>query len=285
MSKIIANKYKIDSILSKGSYGIVCKGMNMKNENEYVAIKIETNSKSLKHETKILNYLYFNKIRKIPAIYWYGIHENNPCLIMTYYECSLLDYIQKKPLDMNKINGIMQKIIDILSQIHKQYVLHRDLKPANFMIKNGELFLIDFGLATFFITDQGEHVVNEPIESLVGSPKYISIRIFEGNKYSRRDDMISLGYICMMMILKDTPWEMTNLKEQDLLEKTDYNEIDIRHPKNKIRYNNRILSVFLERYCIGIGENITEYLKYVYGLEYHEKPKYEYLLELFCHLS
>jgi len=274
---IIAKKYKIESILSKGSYGIVCKGSHLRNPTDFVAIKLETNSKSLKHETKILNYLYSNKIRKIPAIYWYGNHDNNPCLIMTYYEVSLLDYIQKRELNSSKICGIMQKIVEILSQIHEQYVLHRDLKPANFMIKNGDLFLIDFGLATFFITDSGTHVQNETSESLVGSPKYMSIHLFLRNRYSRRDDMISLGYICIMMFLKDTPWE----HPMDVGE-TEYNEIDIRHPKNKIRGENRILSTFLERYCVGINENIMEYLRYVYELEYDEKPKYEYLLELFC---
>jgi len=198
---------------------------------------------------------------------------------MTYYEVSLLDYIRKMELNSSKICGIMQKMVEILSQIHGQYILHRDLKPANFMIKNGDLFLIDFGLATFFITDSGTHVPNEMSESLVGSPKYMSIHLFSGNRYSRRDDMISLGYICIMMFLKDTPWEYPmNVGE------TEYDEIDIRHPKNKKRQENRILSTFLERYCVGINENYIEYLRYVYELEYDEKPKYEYLLELFSNI-
>jgi serine/threonine protein kinase len=194
---------------------------------------------------------------------------------MTYYEVSLLDYIRKMELNSSKICGIMQKMVEILSQIHGQYVLHRDLKPANFMIKNGDLFLIDFGLATFFITESGTHVPNEISESLVGSPKYMSFHLFSGNRYSRRDDMISLGYICIMMFLKETPWEQLMSVGE-----TEYDEIDIRHPKNKIRWENRILSTFLERYCVGINENIAEYLRYVYELEYDEKPKYEYLLEL-----
>lgn len=270
----IANKYKIESILSNGSFGIVCKGFNLRSNDEIVAIKIETNSKSLKHEVKILNYLYSNKIRTIPAIYWYGNYNENPCLVMTYYECSLSKYIEKKSLDNLKINGIMYKMLEIISQIHEQFVVHRDLKPANFMIKNGELYLIDFGLATFFIMDSGGHVPNEASNTLIGSPKYISINIYDGNTYSRRDDIISLAYIYLMMVLKDTPWDSSN----EIIE-TEFQEIDIRHPKNKIRRENRILSS-LERYCLGIDESFIEYLKYVYGLEYDEKPKYYYLLEL-----
>lgn len=279
---IIANKYRIDSILSKGSFGIICKGTNLRLKDEIVAIKIETRSKSLKHEVKILNYLYTNKIRTIPAIYWYGIYNENPCLVMTYYECSLSQYIEKKSLDKEKIHGIMYKMLEIISQIHDQWVVHRDLKPANFMIKNGEIYLIDFGLATFFITDGGHHIPNDESNTLIGSPKYISIYIFLGNRYSRRDDLISLVYIYCMMVLKDTPWDSGSDINTDIdFGITEVDEININHPKNKLRYKNRNLAIFLERYCLGMDEKFIEYLKYVYGLEYDEKPKYNYLLELF----
>jgi serine/threonine protein kinase len=291
---MIANKYKLETILSKGSYGFVYKGLN-KISHENVAIKIEINAKSLQHETKILNYLYSNKIRKIPAIYWYGIFENHPCLVMTYYEYNLLDYIKKinnticstnneesKKEKILKINQIMYKMLNIIMEIHNQFVLHRDLKPANFMIKNGELYLIDFGLASFYITDNQTHIKNEQNETLIGSPKYISIHIFDGNTYSRRDDLISLGYIYLMMVLNGTPWE-DDVQHKYMLEnqgKSTYEEIHIHHPKNKIRRTNRILSNMLEKY-VGMYENITTYLKYLYELEYDEKPRYNYLSTFF----
>jgi serine/threonine protein kinase len=291
---MIANKYKLETILSKGSYGFVYKGLN-KISHENVAIKIEINAKSLQHETKILNYLYSNKIRKIPAIYWYGIFENHPCLVMTYYEYNLLDYIKKinnticstnneepKKEKILKINQIMYKMLNIIMEIHNQFVLHRDLKPANFMIKNGELYLIDFGLASFYITDNQTHIKNEQNETLIGSPKYISIHIFDGNTYSRRDDLISLGYIYLMMVLNGTPWE-DDVQQKYMLEnqgKSTYEEIHIHHPKNKIRRTNRILSNMLEKY-VGMYENITTYLKYLYELEYDEKPRYNYLSTFF----
>jgi len=288
---MIANKYKIETILSKGSYGFVYKGLN-KNNDENVAIKIEISSKSLRHETKILNYLYSNKIRKIPAIYWYGTFDNYPCLVMSYYEYNLLDYIKKihhnssdneksRLIIVSKINQIMYKMIHIIMDIHQYFVLHRDLKPANFMIKNGELYLIDFGLASFYITDDQIHIQNENTQTLIGSPKYISINIFYGNTYSRRDDLISLCYIYLMMILNDTPWE-NNVQTKYMLEyegKSEYDEINIDHPKNKIRRNNRMLFNMLE--YIENNENIITYFKYVYELKYDEKPRYTYLSNLF----
>ena len=83
------------------------------------------------------------------------------------------------------------------------------------------------------------------------------------------------------MGLQTIPWTTTCATTCIPWFESEYLEVDIRNPKNKIRRENRILSLFLERYCIGMNENIVEYLKYVYGLAYDEKPKYGYLIELF----
>jgi len=283
----IGNKYKIVSCISKGAFGYVFKGVHYAKQDEAVAIKIEKNGemKSLKHETKILNYLYMNKVRRIPAIYWYGLYNNLQCIVLTYYECSLAEYIIKKPLDFQKRNGIMVKMIDIISQIHGKYVLHRDLKPANFMIKSGELFLIDFGLATFYITEDQSHLPNEKTETILGTPKYISIRIFQGNRYSRRDDIISLGYIYISMVLNDTPWEPVDFSKLVLdPDNPTRDELNINHPKNSIRCENRILSTFLNYIPHMNGAefgSVIEFLEYSYHLEYEEYPDYDYIRNLF----
>jgi serine/threonine protein kinase len=299
---IIGNKYKIQECISEGSFGCVFKGIHIKKKNEIVAIKIEktTEMKSLKHETKILNYLYTNKIRKIPAIYWYGMCNHLQCIVLTFYECSLAEYMTNKYLDYGKINRIMTKMVDIISQIHGKYVVHRDLKPANFMVKAGELFLIDFGLATFYIDDNQTHVSNEKSETIIGTPRFMSIWILEGNRYSRRDDIISLGYIYVSMLLyvyqltsnqdnslNNTPWESIDLSNSTTFyEEYDMgiSELNINHIKNKIRHKNRILSTFL-KYIPNIPESECEYgcktishlLEYIYNLKYDELPLYDYI--------
>ena len=281
---MIGNKYQIESIISKGCYGFVYNGVNVKTR-ENVAIKIEINSKSLHHETKILNYLYTNKVRKIPAIYWYGNYNEHPCLVMTYYEMNLLDYIKiihkDSVFSLQKVNQMVSKMVNLIMEIHNHYVLHRDLKPANFMIKHDELYLIDFGFASFYIDSNNTHIQNETKEHIIGSPKYISINIFRGNVYSRRDDLISLLHIYFIMILNDSPWE-NNVNKLYMLEyggKSEHEETHIHHPKNRIRLKNRDYD-FMMNY-VGKSEIILNYLKYVYGLEFDEKPRYSYLSNLF----
>jgi serine/threonine protein kinase len=86
----------------------------------------------------------------------------------------------------------MLQSLDILETIHNSFVLHRDIKPQNFMIREGELFLIDFGLATFYIDENGEDIPNTCSQTtVIGTPKYLSINIHNGNDFSVHDDFIS----------------------------------------------------------------------------------------------
>ena len=275
MENIIANRYRIDTQLAKGCFGIVFKGSSISSK-EPVAIKLEIseNQKSLKHETKILNYLYSNKVRKIPAIYWYGQYQEYPCLIMTYYEYSLATYIKnpKKSVDTSMANKIVSTIIDILSNIHKNFIIHRDIKPENFMIKNNEIFLIDFGLATFFISDGNQHLPNKSVETIIGTPRWISINIFNGNTYSRRDDLVSLGYIFAYLVLEKTPWE-SNI--EDNLRQNENNILNINHPINIQRKNNRSIDIFKK--LLENNPIVYNYLNFVYEYSYMDTPNYDML--------
>ena len=215
----IIGKYTIEEEIGKGKFGTVYKGTKIKDQ-ERIAIKIETNQDSmkiLKHETSILNYLHRNKCEYIPTVYWFGIYETFPTLVMTYYKNSLDDYVKYKTITPKKLDHIMSMILGILEQIHKHYVIHRDIKPQNIMMKDGELYIIDFGFATFYLDENNEHMLpNEmPKEFLLGTPKYMSYYIHEGMNPSRRDDLISLGYLYINIAisftesgLNDLPWSV-----------------------------------------------------------------------------
>jgi len=273
--KIIADKYILENIISNGSFGAVFKG-KMLITNESVAIKFENpGMKSLKYETKILNYLYSNKVRVIPSIYWYGLYNTLPCLVMTYYEYSLKTYFERNTIE--KIDKIMAKLITILSTIHKEFIIHRDIKPENFMIKGGELYIIDFGLATFFIGEDSKHLPNEPRQTIIGSPRWISIHIFEGNRYSRRDDLISLGYIYCSFFLKHTPWEPDNIIFNN--DEATCDMLDIDNPINIERKERRTIDMFKK--ILTFDSKIIKYLEKVYMYEYTDKPNYNELIEIF----
>jgi serine/threonine protein kinase len=274
---MIVNKYEMGEEIKRGAFGCILKGQYVK-KREPVAIKIEYGGiQSLKHEVKIMNYLATSGVKQIPNIYWYGIHNSHPCLVFTLYESSLFDYMEKKEVTIEKMNLLMIKAIDIIEHIHRFFVLHRDIKPQNFMIKNGDIFLIDFGLATFYIDENGNHYPDKLSDTIVGTPKFVSINIHMGHRYSRRDDLISLGYMYLYMVLGQAPWF------SDSPIQTNKSLISIDHPINillKEQKDYERFSTYLQH-----SENrffqIEKYIVYTYALEYIDIPKYIPLKHMF----
>jgi hypothetical protein len=84
-----------------------------------------------------------------------------------------------------------------------------------------------------------------------------------------------------MMVLNDSPWEndVNKIYMLDYGGKSDYEETHIYHPKNKIRLKNRDYNIMMN--YVGNNETSLNYLKYVYGLAFDEKPRYSYLSNLF----
>lgn len=298
---MIINKYKIDKEIKRGAFGCILRGNYLKT-GEPVAIKIEYGEiPSLKHEVKIINYLSTSGVKQIPSIYWYGIYENNPCLIITLYECSLFDYMKHREITVEKMNILMLKTIDIIEHIHRFFVLHRDIKPANFMIKDGDIFLIDFGLSTFYLNENGEHYPNKQNNTIIGTPKFVSINIHMGHQYSRRDDLISLGYMYVYMILGDAIWfsDIYKHNNMDDINKTSKKIIDIDHPMNVLLKHNKSYDVFskyiqettpkmqtqtqtqTQTHEENPYEQINQYILYTYSLDYLDTPKYKPLKQIF----
>lgn len=255
---IIQRKYKVLKEIGKGSFSNVFKGISLKT-GDFVAIKIERVYREeeegakeqgdairiLKRETTLLNYLG-KDCRNVPKIYWFGNVGNAACLILPFYEYSLYDWSKMTSLEykLMKVEGIRKRMIQILREIHGKGVIHRDIKPHNFMVKNNELYIIDFGLAAFYIDKDGNHVPDTMSGkgSIVGTPNYISLFVHWGHTPSRRDDLISVEYICLQL-RGEMPWPDNSPLDEIIRHKT---ELLLESPS----------------------------LKEVYGIEYSQKPKY-----------
>ena len=204
---IVANKYIVKEFIGQGKFGSVCKGEKIGDVSKTVAIKFEckeTPIPLLKIETRILEYLARNGLRKwIPQVFWYGLHQEYLCTVMSYLgEMSLLN------IDILSLDFLMDwfyTAVSILEKIHLYGVIHRDLKPAHFLFHEGKWILIDFGFATFVSEEECEKKKKKR-ECIVGTPNYISISVHDGFYPGKKDDMISLGYILLEKIRGVLPW-------------------------------------------------------------------------------
>jgi serine/threonine protein kinase len=272
---VIANKYVLLEKLGMGKFGIVYKGIHKKTQ-ENVAIKMEKRGQeiaTIKHETIILNHLYRKGCRDIPFVLWYGVYMEYTCLAMTYFERTLSEIKDKLVNEKEKINKIIYRMIEIIENIHNNCVIHRDIKIDNFMILENEIFIIDFGLATFYIDGNNIHVPCKNREYITGTPKYISINIHNGIEPSRRDDLISIGYLYLYLYYGNLPWmNIPNIPINNT------NNLHILNEKNMYIKEKKEWLV-LKNTLINTG--CEKYMDYCYSLKYDETPNYDILKKMF----
>ena len=128
--------------------------------------------------------------------YTFGIYNHNSCLVMSLYDCSLYDYIQTKPLSINKMNTILVTLISILKSIHSKLIIHRDIKPDNIVWNNiDDIKIIDFGLSyignyNYYLSEEIKSLDSITIKNqLVKSGLWVS---FKTRPFSKTPKLTSL---------------------------------------------------------------------------------------------
>ena len=193
---------------------------------------------------------------------------------------SLLKMTTHNRLKPVSVAYLAEKMITLVQRFHDNGYVHRDLKPQNFVIEHydkdfpkfPEVYLIDYGLAKGYIEpDKQTHAPFSQKRSLKGTVRYSSIGTHLGIDQSRRDDMQSLGYIFLYMLLGKLPWQNL-MKERE--KKEGYHHIMLIKMMTSVE-------TLVEDLPQPIQDAMIAYLFYVDSLMFHEEPNYEYCKELF----
>jgi len=266
--QVFIHNYKLLGKLGKGAFSTVFKAEHRISK-KLVAIKVEKEATTLKHESKILAYLNreLPGLPHIPTLHWYGLYGNNVCLAIPFYEMSLIQYAEKCT------GEFFRKMVLILKHLHSMYVVHSDIKPDNFMVsKEDNPVIIDFGLSSlFYNAEKDVYRENDRTVHLIGSPKYASYNLHLGNVISPRDDLISLGYLMLSILGIELPWSSNFLQSLP----SELPLYHVMHPENVQRAKYKKFET-LKTYLLDFqaAQHLMPYLEQVYALEYGAVPNY-----------
>ncbi|KAI5850440.1 kinase-like domain-containing protein [Morchella snyderi] len=117
-------------------------------------------------------------VDRVVRLYDWEINDGKQCLTMLM-ECGETDLAkvlmmrhnnEDSQMDISFVRYYWREMLLCVESVHKLNIIHSDLKPANFLVVQGRLKLIDFGIANAIADD----TVNVHRESQVGTLNYMS---------------------------------------------------------------------------------------------------------------
>ncbi|XP_061396966.1 dual specificity protein kinase TTK [Musca vetustissima] len=170
------------------------------------------------NETKLLAKLQGNVC--VVSLYEYQLlrKESKLFLVMEKGDSDLHKILQSYTtnLPLYVLTNFVYQMLQAVNYIHQNGVIHSDLKPANFLMVNGRLKLIDFGIASNIAIDSTSIIKF----SQAGTFNYISPEALTDTstgsspmrsnqpkiKISTKSDVWSLGCILYLLLYKKTPF-------------------------------------------------------------------------------
>lgn len=193
-------RYLLLQTLGKGGMGAVYLARDTQRSNELVAIKemsqgrlkdpgeLQRAQQRFQQEADMLRRL---RHRHLPQVYHSFQDNKRSYLVMDYIRGKTLADILKQArgaaLPIEQVVNYGLQLCDVLTYLHTYTppIIFRDLKPSNILVQDdGQLFLIDFGIARFW--------QQTPDTETFVTPGYASPEQY-GGQSAPRSDIFSLG--------------------------------------------------------------------------------------------
>lgn len=236
---IINDRYKLDTVLGKGGFGVVYRGHDNVQMRE-VAIKcvslshrglsILVNKQKIEQEISLMMKLihpnivsYYDNV--ITDTHWY--------IIMEYCNYgTLADILSSLPPIKEReslARYYLVQLKDALKYLRQHDFVHRDLKPMNILLTktkvvscaSDDLFNLDedyqqeeqiiLKLADFGLTKHNDN--NTLMQTVCGSPMFMAPEILLEEDYDTKADLWSFGVIMYQMLIGKYPREAKTMAQ------------------------------------------------------------------------
>lgn len=105
-------------------------------------------------------------------------------------------------LDLDTTIRLIKQMAEALGYAHEQGVVHRDFKPANVLLtEKGDIKISDFGIAKL-----AQSSIHTQLNTVLGTPSYMSPEQANGEVADFRTDIYSLGVVFYQMLSGSLPF-------------------------------------------------------------------------------
>ena len=133
----------------------------------------------------------------IATIYALEEWESGQFIVSEYIEgVTLADELERGAVALKAVLDIGMQVSAAVAAAHDKGVVHRDLKPQNIIRStDGQLKILDFGLAIACEPDGGAHSRLTEAGALLGTPGYMAPEQLRGEVTDYRSDLFALGVV------------------------------------------------------------------------------------------
>ena len=208
MKKIVDNRYRLQQLLGKGTYGAVYSAIDMIT-NLKVAIKIEFLKKApsfLQREIIVLEKLQGEE--GFTKLYSNGESEDQRYIVIEQLGENIYEVFKylNKQLSLKEVIFLGEEMLKRIITLHTHNFIHRDIKPHQFIRNKKKIFLVDFGLSASYILPTSVHIPFCTKKEFIGNAMFASRNAHSKVTLSRRDDLESWIYVVIYLLTGSLPW-------------------------------------------------------------------------------
>uniref|UniRef100_A0A5S6QZ77 Protein kinase domain-containing protein n=1 Tax=Trichuris muris TaxID=70415 RepID=A0A5S6QZ77_TRIMR len=266
---IINNAWIVTSRIAKGGFGEVFLLRNVHNKS-LAAMKVQTGGKPKNMVSELVWEVYvmtaFRHSRHCPRVIAYMENDAVDMIVMELLGPTLYDMqngLNWNPIPPGLAALIGRQCLAAVRDLHKCCFVHRDIKPANFAFglggKRGQVYLIDFGMSRRYRTVDGRLMPRRKKTGFRGTILYASERAHRYEELGTVDDLISLSYVIIEMLIGKLPWCTENNFSKVQQMKSDYSLNDL---------------------TSSLGTHMQKFANHISSLKEDDQPNYRKLDKL-----
>lgn len=198
---ILQNRYRIIRELGHGGMGTVYEAID---ERVNCLVALKTTRAASAHEAALLANLLHPALPKVTD---YFSDNDGYFLVMEYIpgdDFAKLLEIRGRPFSESEVLPWADKLLDLLQYLHGKQLLHRDIKPSNLKLTSeGELFLLDFGLAKGAVGQMRTLTSDKSVHGY--TLQFASLEQILKKGTDARSDIYSLGATLYQLLTGEVP--------------------------------------------------------------------------------